>query len=76
VSTLSDQLSELLDYVDQLNELDTDDVEPLSHPLPLRNVFREDQVGPMLSNEDALSAAPQRDSEYFKVPKVLDDGDA
>ena len=76
VATLSDQLSEILDYVEQLNELNTDDVEPLSHPLPLRNVLREDQVGAMLSNDDALAAAPQRDSEYFKVPKVLDDGDA
>ena len=70
------QLGAILDYVAQLEEVDTTNVEPLAHCLPIHNVFREDVVRPSLSNDAALANAPQRDGEFFAVPKVLDDTSA
>ena len=67
------QLGAILEYVAQLEELDTADVEPLAHCLPVRNVLREDEIRPSLSNDQALQNAPQRDGEFFAVPKVLGD---
>jgi len=66
------QLSNILDYFDKLKALDTTDVPPLSHPLGLRNVFREDAVKPSASREEALSNAPARTDEAYKVPVVVD----
>jgi aspartyl-tRNA(Asn)/glutamyl-tRNA(Gln) amidotransferase subunit C len=73
VSQFSTQLSAIFEYIEKLNELDTDNVEPLAHCLPVHNVFREDVPKPSLSNEAALANAPERENEYFKVPKILDD---
>jgi len=73
VSQFSTQLSAIVEYIEKLNELDTDGVEPLAHCLPVHNVLREDVPKPSLSNEAALANAPQREGEYFKVPKILDD---
>ena len=67
------QLSAILDYVAKMNELDTESVEPLAHCLPISNVFRQDVVKPSLGTEKALANAPERDNEFFKVPKILDD---
>jgi len=67
------QLSAILDYVAKMNELDTENVEPLAHCLPISNVFRQDVVKPSLGTEKALANAPERDNEFFKVPKILDD---
>jgi len=67
-------LSAILDYVEKMNELDTEGIEPLAHCLPVSNVFREDCVKESLGTEKALDNAPQRDGEFFKVPKILDDG--
>ena len=68
----SNQLSDILDYVDQLDELNTDDVEPTSHPLKISNVFRDDKVGQSLSSQEALANAPQTHGDFFAVPKVLE----
>lgn len=76
VDRLSAELSAILDYMDQLNRLDTDDVEPTAHPLPVRNVFRNDEVEPSLDPETALANAAQREGTFFRVPKVLDQDDA
>ena len=65
------QLNLILDYVSTLNQLDTSDVEPMSHPNEIINVFREDVIEPSLSVEDALKNAPQKTGNYFKVPKVV-----
>jgi aspartyl-tRNA(Asn)/glutamyl-tRNA(Gln) amidotransferase subunit C len=73
VEEFTGQLSAILDYVEKMNELDTGDVEPLAHCLPVSNVFREDEVKESLGAEKALANAPQRDGEFFKVPKILDD---
>ena len=66
------QLSEILEYVEKLNELDTEKVKPASHVVPLKNVMREDEVKPSLSVEEALANAPAREGKYFKVPKIIE----
>jgi len=65
------QINEILAYVEKLNELDTSNVEPLSHVIELNNVFREDVVQPSLPQATALQNAPSADDEHFKVPKVI-----
>ena len=66
------QLSKVLDYVEQLNELDTKDVTPTAHALRLSNVFRDDVVRPCWTPDQALHNAPDRHEGFFRVPKVLD----
>lgn len=65
------QLNEILQYMEKLNELDTSDVEPLSHVIELSNVFREDVVIPSIPTEDALKNAPATKDSLFRVPKVI-----
>jgi len=72
LARMQSQLSAILDYVAQLNELDTEGVEPLAHPLPLANVFRPDEPAPSLSPDAALQNAPNRVDNYFGVPAVFD----
>ncbi len=68
------QLERILDYVAQLNEVDTDGVQPTTHVLTsMKNVFRDDNVRPSLSPDEALSNAPARHQDFFKVPKVIKD---
>ena len=66
------QLARILEYIDKLKELDTTGVPPLSHPLGLKNVFREDEVRASAPREEALSNAPARTEEAYKVPVVVD----
>ena len=73
VEEFTGQLSAILEYVAKMNELDTERVEPLAHCLPISNVFREDSIKQSLGTEKTLANAPQRDGEFFKVPKILDD---
>ena len=70
---MQQQLSAILDYIDQLNQLDTDGVEPLAHPLPVQNVFRPDEPTPSLPPGAALQNAPNRVGDYFGVPAVFSD---
>ncbi len=65
------QLAEIITYVEKLNELDTENVPPTYHVLNLTNVFREDQVQPWLSPEEATANAPKKLANYFSVPKVI-----
>ncbi len=65
------QLNLILEYMEQLNSVDTSNVEPMSHPLGLTNVFREDEVRPSLPVDEALKNAPDRSGNYFRVPKVI-----
>jgi len=73
IEEFTGQLSALLDYVAKMNELDTTNIEPLAHCLPISNIFREDKVKESLGTEKTLANAPQRDGEFFKVPKILDE---
>ena len=72
VRLFSEQLSSIIAYIEQLNEVDTTDIEPTAHALPVRNVFRADEPGISLDPDSALANAPQRDGHFFGVPKVLD----
>lgn len=65
------ELNEILEYVEQLNKLDTTNVEPLAHVIELQNVFREDERKPGLTTEEALRNAPAKTDRFFKVPKVI-----
>ena len=75
LATMTRQLSAILDYVQQLQQVPTDGVEPLAHPLPVQNVFRADQLKPSLSVDDALRNAPLRSGDFFAVPAILDAAD-
>ncbi len=72
VQTFGAQLSDILDYVDELNELDTSDVEPTTHAVPLVMHLREDVVEARLDREAVLSNAPDQDEGHFRVPKVVE----
>jgi aspartyl-tRNA(Asn)/glutamyl-tRNA(Gln) amidotransferase subunit C len=72
---MTEQLSAIFHYVEKLNELDTEGVEPMAHPLPVQNVFREDEPRPSLTPNEALANAPNRLGDFFGVPAVLDGGD-
>jgi aspartyl-tRNA(Asn)/glutamyl-tRNA(Gln) amidotransferase subunit C len=73
VEEFTGQLSAILEYVEKMNELDTDNVEPLAHCLPVNNVLRADRIKESLGTEKTLANAPQQDGEFFKVPKILDE---
>jgi aspartyl-tRNA(Asn)/glutamyl-tRNA(Gln) amidotransferase subunit C len=67
------QLNKILEYMEQLNKLDTTSVEPLSHIIELSNVFRADEVKKSISTEEALKNAPSKTEKFFKVPKVINE---
>ena len=69
---LAGEMGDILGYMDKLNELDTDAIEPMMHAQEMTNVYGEDEVQPSLEREDALRNAPQTDGEYFLVPKILE----
>ncbi len=66
------QLNSIVEFVAQLQELNTDNVEPLAHGVEVRNVFRQDVRGESLPREAALANAPKRNVESFLVPPVLE----
>lgn len=67
----TETLNTILTYVDMLNQVDTSDVEPTVHVLPLRNVFREDRSEKGLDREETLANAPDHDDGCFRVPRIL-----
>ena len=69
---LAEQLAEILGYIEQLNELDTENVEPTSHAIPVKNVVRPDVVSPSLTQDEALSNAPSSVDGLFEVPKIVE----
>lgn len=69
---MKQDMTQILDWVEQLNEVDTEGIEPLTTMSSEVNVLREDIVGEHLSKERGLQNAPQKDSDYFRVPKVLE----
>jgi len=72
LNTMTRQLAAVVDYVNQLQQVDTEGVEPLAHPLPICNVFREDEPVPSLSLDSALANAPDRRGDFYGVPAVLE----
>lgn len=69
---MSKDMSQILDWVEKLNEINTDAVEPLTTMSSETNVMREDKIGNHLPHEAGLKNAPKRDSDYFRVPKVME----
>ena len=68
---MKSDLEKMLAFVDKLNEIDTEGIDPLIYMSEEVNVLREDKVSEKISQEDALKNAPEKDSDYFKVPTVL-----
>jgi aspartyl-tRNA(Asn)/glutamyl-tRNA(Gln) amidotransferase subunit C len=73
LSTMTEQLAQIVGYVDQLAEVNTNDVEPMAHAIELSNVFRSDSVAESLPREEALANAPHHDERGYLVPAVLGD---
>lgn len=69
---LTDDLAGILDYVDKLQELDTEDVEPLRHILEVQNVLREDEKKSNLPQDEVFKNAPAKKGNFFQVPPVID----
>lgn len=65
------QLGQVLEHAEKIKSLDTSEIRPTSHPLPLKNVMREDVVKPGLTQEEALSGAPRAEGGYFVVPRII-----
>jgi aspartyl-tRNA(Asn)/glutamyl-tRNA(Gln) amidotransferase subunit C len=71
LNAFSNDFNKILTWMDKLNEINTESVEPLIHVSSETNVMREDEVKNMLSHEEALLNAPKKDTDYFRVPKFL-----
>ena len=71
LDSVTTQLGRILDYVEILDEVDTEDVEPMAHTVEMANVFRDDEVRDSLDRDDALANAPKSDGKSFLVPQIL-----
>lgn len=69
---LTGHLNQILEHFRKLEELDTTDVEPTSHVIPVENVFRPDNSRPSLSPEDVLANAPEAEDNCFAVPRIVE----
>jgi len=69
---LSGQLKDILDFIDKLKKADVSNISPTSHILPINNVLRQDSPRKSLSSDKALENAPQRQGNFFEVPKVIE----
>ena len=68
---ITKRMVQIVQYVDKLSELNTEDVEPMAHALDIQNALAEDESRPSLSRNEVLKNAPKHDEEYFLVPAVL-----
>ena len=66
------QLTDILGYIEKLNELDTDNVQPMAHATSIKNIFREDQQKSSFPRQEILELSPSSANGFFKVPKVLE----
>lgn len=69
---IKNDMTRILGFIEEMNAVNTDQVEPLVYMSDARNVMREDDVRTEITQQEALKNAPDRDSDYFKVPKVID----
>jgi aspartyl/glutamyl-tRNA(Asn/Gln) amidotransferase C subunit len=65
-------LNSILEYVETLKDLDAENVRPMSHVIPMKNVWREDKPGKAGKTEEILSNAPEREKDFFKVPRIIE----
>ncbi|HDD64547.1 MAG TPA: Asp-tRNA(Asn)/Glu-tRNA(Gln) amidotransferase subunit GatC [Firmicutes bacterium] len=68
---LENDLEKILEYISKLNEVNTENVPPTNHVLPIKNVFRDDKVKKSFPREELLKNAPDKTEEFFKVPKII-----
>ena len=68
----SRQVGGIIKYIDKLNELDTANVEPTAHVLPVMNVFRDDTLKPSLPRDKILQNSPAKDDTFYRVPKIIE----
>jgi len=71
--TLGEQLADILEYIKQLDRLDTRGVVPTSHAVEMGTPFRDDAVRPFGDKEAILANAPDRDGDFFRVPRIIED---
>lgn len=70
--TYGSQLSNILDYIEKLNELETSDIEPTYNAVGLENVVRKDEPAPCLTQDEALSNAPDPSDGFYRVPRIIE----
>lgn len=73
VEKFSKQLSEILDYVEKLDELDTEEIVPTAYTIPVKNVLRDDEIEESLELQKVLKNAPESKDNQFRVPKIMDE---
>jgi len=73
IKLFESQVTNILDFIDQLNKVDVAGVEPTSHPHLLSNVFRQDESRPSLDIEEFLKHSPKARGRFFEVPKIIED---
>lgn len=69
----ADQMGKLLDYFNQLDEVNTENVEPMTQAIPIINVMREDNIFQTYTREELMTNAPLEEDGYFKVPKITEE---
>ncbi len=72
IGTFGRQLNDIVEYIEQLNEIDTNDIEPTSHVMPLNNIFREDVIRQSLPRLEMLKNAPDSNESFYIVPKIIE----
>lgn len=73
IDRMREQLGAILAHIDTLRALDTEQVEPTSHAVPMENVMRDDEPRPSLPQEAMLANAPDRSTDFFRVPRIIED---
>ena len=73
IEKMREQLTAILAHIDTLRALDTEQVEPTSHAVPMENVMRDDEPRPSLPQEEMLANAPDRSADFFRVPRIIED---
>jgi aspartyl-tRNA(Asn)/glutamyl-tRNA(Gln) amidotransferase subunit C len=73
IEKMREQLAAILAHIDTLRALDTEQVEPTSHAVPMENVMREDEPTPSLPQDAMLANAPDRSADFFRVPRIIED---
>ncbi len=71
IGKMQDEMNKILDYVEKLDEIDTSNVQPLSHVIELKNVMREDESTQIIPPDEMLKNAPLKTEKFFRVPKVI-----
>ncbi len=75
LDSMTETLSKIFQYIDELHEVNTDGIEPLDHVLPMANTLEADSPHTCLDREEALKGAPDHTEEFFRIPRVIASGE-